>query len=88
MTQNRLTLRNTPRSNDQSNEQRIWNYLKSKGLNDYGAAGLMGNLYTESALNPKNLQQTYERSLGYTDASYTAAVGNGSYKNFVRDSAG
>lgn len=88
MTQNRLTLRNTPRSNDQSNEQRIWNYLKSKGLNDYGAAGLMGNLYTESALNPKNLQQTYERSLGYTDASYTAAVGSGSYKNFVRDSAG
>lgn len=71
-----------------SNEQRIWNYLKSKGLNDYGVAGLMGNLYAESGLNPKNLQQTYERSLGYTDASYTTAVDNGSYKNFVRDSAG
>lgn len=71
-----------------SNEQRIWNYLKSKGLNNYGVAGLMGNLYAESGLNPKNLQQTYERSLGYTDASYTAAVDNGSYKNFVRDSAG
>ena len=26
--------------------------------------------------------------LGYTDAAYTAAVDNGSYKNFVRDSAG
>ena len=71
-----------------SNEQRIWNYLKSKGLNDYGVAGLMGNLYAESGLNPKNLQQTYERSLGYTDESYTAAVDNGTYKNFVRDSAG
>lgn len=71
-----------------SNEQRIWNYLKSKGLNNYGVAGLMGNLYAESGLNPKNLQQTYERSLGYTDESYTAAVDNGTYKNFVRDSAG
>lgn len=57
------------------NEQRIWNYLKSNGSNDYGVAGLMGNLYTESGLNPKNLQQTYERSLGYTDASYTTGYG-------------
>lgn len=53
-----------------------------------GAAGLMGNLYAESALNPKNLQQTYEKSLGYSDESYTQAVDNGSYKNFVRDCAG
>lgn len=52
-----------------SNEQRIWNYLKSKGLNDFGVAGLMGNLYAESALNPKNLQQTFEKKLGYTDAN-------------------
>jgi len=71
-----------------NNEQKIWNYLKAKGLNDYGAAGLMGNLYAESALIPTNLQNTYEKSLGYTDAAYTAAVDNGSYSNFVRDSAG
>ena len=25
-------------------EEKIWNFLKSKGLSDYGAAGLMGNL--------------------------------------------
>lgn len=71
-----------------SNEQRIWNYLKSKGLNDFGVAGLMGNLYAESALNPKNLQQTFEKKLGYTDATYTESVDNGTYTNFVRDSAG
>ncbi len=71
-----------------SNEQRIWNYLKSKGLNDFGVAGLMGNLYAESALNPKNLQQTFEKKLGYTDAIYTESVDNGTYTNFVKDSAG
>ena len=54
--------------------EKIWNFLISKGLNECGAAGLMGNLKAESALNPMNLQQTYERKLGHTDASYTAAV--------------
>ena len=48
----------------------------------------MGNLKAESALNPKNLQQTYEKKLGFTDDSYTTAVDNGSYDNFVNDSAG
>lgn len=66
----------------------IWNYLKSQGLSDYGVAGLMGNLYAESGLNPKNLQNSYEKSLKYTDDTYTAAVDSGKYKNFVRDSAG
>ena len=71
-----------------TNEERIWNYLIGKGMSSAGAAGLMGNLYAESALNPKNLQNTSEKKLGYTDDSYTAAVDNGSYSNFVRDSAG
>lgn len=71
-----------------TNEQLIWNYFKSHGLNDFGTAGLMGNLYVESGLNPKNLQQTYERELGYSDDSYTDAVDHGIYMNFVKDSAG
>lgn len=71
-----------------SNEERIWNYFKSKGFNDYGCSGIMGNLCAESALNPKNLQQTYERKLGFTDDSYTKAVDNGTYSNFVKDCAG
>ena len=47
-----------------------------------------GNLYAESGLNPQNLQNSYEKKLGHTDASYTAAVDNGSYGNFARDGAG
>lgn len=71
-----------------NNASTIWKFLKANGLTDSGCAGLMGNLYAESALEPNNLQNSYERSLGYTDATYTAAVDNGTYKNFVRDSAG
>lgn len=71
-----------------TNEERIWNFLTDKGLSACGAAGLMGNLYAESALDPKNLQNTYEKSLGYTEATYTAAVDSGKYTNFVHDSAG
>lgn len=70
------------------NEKRIWDYLLGKIGNPYGVAGLMGNLYAESGLRPDNLQNTYEKKLGVSDASYTAAVDNGSYSNFVKDSAG
>lgn len=69
-------------------EQKIWQYFKSKGLNDYGIAGLMGNLYAESGLRPTNLQNTFERKLGLADEEYTAAVDSGAYTNFVKDSAG
>lgn len=71
-----------------NNEARIWNYCIAQGLTEAGAAGLMGNLYAESALNPKNLQNSYKKKLGHTDESYTAAVDNGTYENFVRDRAG
>ena len=60
-----------------NNAEKIWNRLISEGFSECGAAGLMGNLYAESALNPKNLQNTYEKKLGYTDDAYTAAVDNG-----------
>jgi hypothetical protein len=40
------------------NEPYVWNALLAAICNPYGAAGLMGNLYAESALNPKNLQQS------------------------------
>ncbi len=70
------------------NEKRIWDFLYTQLKNPFGVAGLMGNLYAESALNPKNLQNTYEKKLGMTDDGYTSAVDNGSYTNFVRDSAG
>jgi len=60
----------------------------SKINNAYGVAGLMGNLYAESGLRSNNLQNTYEKTLGMTDEKYTAMVDNGSYTNFVHDSAG
>lgn len=69
-------------------ERTIWNYFIVKGMSPAGVAGLMGNLYAESGLNPQNLQNTYEKRLGFTDAEYTAAVDSGAYTNFVRDSAG
>lgn len=78
----------TPATSTDGNDKTIWNYLKGKGLNDYAVAGIMGNLYAESGFKPTNLQNTYEKKLGYTDDSYTAAVDNGSYTNFVKDSAG
>ena len=78
----------TPATSTDGNDKTIWNYLKGKGMNDYAVAGIMGNLYAESGFKPTNLQNTYEKKLGYTDDSYTAAVDNGSYTNFVKDSAG
>lgn len=66
----------------------IWNFLKKKGLNDFAVAGIMGNMKAESNLSPNNLQNSYEKKYGFTDAEYTAAVNTGAYGNFVHDSAG
>lgn len=70
------------------NENIIWDFLQRKCLSDYAIAGIMGNLYAESGLRSNNLQDTFEKSLGMTDDEYTAAVDNGTYKNFAYDSAG
>ena len=67
---------------------KMWDYFKSQGLTDYGVAGLMGNLYAESGLRSCNLQNSYEKVLGMDDIAYTKAVDNGTYKNFIKDSAG
>ena len=68
----------------------IWKWLKSHINNDYGVAGLMGNLRSESNFNSKNLQNSYESSLGYTDETYTRAIDNKQYsrEQFIHDSAG
>lgn len=71
-------------------DEYIWQFFAQAIGNEYGTAGLMGNLFAESGLRPNNLQGTYETSLGFTDESYTAAVDNGTYSedDFVHDSAG
>jgi N-acetylmuramoyl-L-alanine amidase CwlA len=68
----------------------IWRFLSNKGLNDYAVAGVMGNLYSESGLNPKNLQNSFEKKLGMNDETYTAAVNTDAYskESFVNDGAG
>ena len=66
----------------------IWNFLKSKGLNDYAVAGIMGNLEKESGLDPCNLQNSYNKKLNISDADYTAVVDAGAYPDFVTDKAG
>lgn len=64
-------------------EEKIWNFLREKIGNNYGAAGLMGNLSAESGLNPKNLENLCEKRLKEagktycTDETYTAAVDSG-----------
>ena len=68
--------------------QIIWNFLKEEGFNDYGVAGLMGNLDAESGLRSNNLQDTYSRKFGLSDTQYTQKVDNGTYTNFVKDEAG
>ena len=70
------------------NDQFIWDFLKKEGFNDYGVAGLMGNLYAESGLLSNNLQNTFNSKLGLSDEEYTKRVDNGTYTNFVHDSAG
>ena len=42
-----------------NNEEKAWNFLKGKIPNDFGVAGLMGELFAESGLNPQNLQNSY-----------------------------
>ena len=69
-------------------EEQMWNFYMARVGNAYGVAALMGHWFAESGLNPKNLQNSFEKKLGYTDESYTKAVDDGSYGNFVRDSAG
>lgn len=50
----------------QSNEQALWDFFKSLGFTDAGAAGAMGNLSMESGLNPgsKTANFDYENEKG------------------------
>ncbi|MCR5474270.1 MAG: InlB B-repeat-containing protein [Lachnospiraceae bacterium] len=69
-------------------EATIWNFLSDKIGNDYGAAGVMGNLYAESGLRSNNLENMYNERYGISDEEYTRQVDSGEYGNFTNDSAG
>lgn len=70
------------------NDKIIWNFLKTRGFNDYAIAGIMGNMKAESGLRSNNLQGSYEKAFNLTDEEYTDKVDKNVYTNFVHDSAG
>lgn len=60
----------------------IWDFFRSKGLSDFGIAGLMGNLYAESGLRPNTLERLCikryaEIGINFTDELYTISIHNG-----------
>ena len=65
-----------------------WDFFKILGMNEFGCAGIVGNISMESAIRPNNLQNSFEKKLGLNDDQYTAKVDNGTYTNFVNDGAG
>lgn len=69
-------------------EEKIWNYLLAWLPNEFAVAGIMGNLKAESNFKPKNLQNSFEQKLSFTDDTYTVAVDEDVYQNFVHDGAG
>ena len=82
------SLTNEGYGGDIPTEKRIWERLFSFIPNAYAVAGIMGNLMTESGLNPQNLQSKGNLTLGMTDDEYTAAVDDGTYTNFITDRLG
>lgn len=66
----------------------VWDKLKEAIGNEFGVAGLMGNLQAESEVRSNNLQNSFEKKLGMSDDVYTKAVDENIYTNFIHDSAG
>lgn len=62
-----------------NNEQIIWDFLINAIGNPYGVAGLMGNLQSESALSPTNLQDSFNKAWGVTDQQFTDMVDKGQF---------
>ena len=66
----------------------MYDYLVKAGMTPAGACAALGNIRAESGAIANNLQNSYEKKLGYTDATYTAAVDDGTYTGFDTDRAG
>ena len=71
-----------------ANKDIIRDYLFKQGLTTPAVFGFLGNIQEESRFLPNNLQDSYEKKLGFNNDTYTAAVDSGAYKNFVNDYAG
>lgn len=74
-----------------SDAQYIWNFLSTVIGNDYGVAGLMGNMYAESGLLSFRLQGDFDSANNYPRShQYTNDVDDGtiSRNQFCTDSKG
>lgn len=78
----------TPQPTSYKDDKYVWDKLKEAIGNEFGVAGLMGNLQAESGVRSNNLQNSFENKLGMSDDVYTKAVDENIYTNFVKDSAG
>lgn len=78
----------TPQPTSYKDDKYVWDKLKAVIGNDFGVAGLMGNLQAESGIRSNNLQNSFEKKLGMSDDVYTKAVDENIYTNFVGDKAG
>lgn len=60
----------------------VWDILLATIGNEYGVAGIMGNLDSESCIRSNNLQNSGNTALGLTDEQYTEQIDNGT-RNFI-----
>lgn len=67
-----------------TNEEIIWRFLFNKINNPYGVAGLMGNLFAESSLNPI-LANNVKKKTGLSNEAYTMAVDTHVNDSFITD---
>ena len=68
--------------------QLLWDTLTDEGLPPEAVAGILGNLDAESGLKPDNMEDIYEQAKGFTDKSYTQAIDDYNYSEFINDSIG
>lgn len=78
-----------------SPEERVWNFLKDKGLSNYACAGFLGNFYAESGVIFNRveilcLNRLKQIGKTYTNETYTQAVDDGtiSRSEFLNPIAG
>ena len=62
-------------------ERQIWDALSAVIQNDYGVAGLMGNLYAESSLIPGRVQGDFSSGYSYS-IQYTAELNGGQISRY------
>ena len=84
-----IVWRETPKGNEMATLD-ILTALVKGGMSPVGACAMGGYMMAESGMKANNLQDSYQKKLGYTDDSYTSSVDSGNYTRtqFLADEAG